>query len=120
MADSKKINSLLNIKNSPVFIFFGFQDFVLAPKVTDKANIFYQHFGANVKYICHANTAHPIPTDLPPDDSILARKRVDPGHKKFPYISNSGALDTAGEVLNHIIPPVTKVDKLNPRLFEWD
>ena len=93
---------------------------MLAPKVTDKANIFYQHFKADVKYVCHANTAHPIPVDLPPDESILARKRVLPGHKKFPYISNSGSIDAAGEVLKHILPPVKKVPSLKERTFDWE
>ena len=102
-----------------MLIYFGEKDKVLAPGVTEKANMFYEHFKADLKYVRNPDRNHSFPTDLPElcpkvksdpngeaslkTPAYKARKKVDPDHQRFPYINNSGQ-DTAGMVLNYLYP----------------
>ena len=96
-----------------MFIYFGAKDNVLAPRVTDRASAFYTCLGADLKYQVNPETAHPMPIDLPSeqDDKIFAkvpaRKKRPLDYQKFPFISNCG-VDSAGLLLNHIIPRLGK------------
>ena len=71
--ESAKIDNISNIKGKKVFIFFGEQDKVLAEGVTQKANDYYRHFGADVFYEVNPETTHPFPTDLPEIEGVQAR-----------------------------------------------
>ena len=90
-----------------------------------KANDFYKHFGADVKFELNALSAHPFPTDLPVSEdfkefkSILARRKVDPSNKRYPWINNCG-IDVAGKILNYILPKIDlKKPELESRSLEW-
>lgn len=105
-----------------MLIYFGEKDKVLAPGVTEKANMFYEHFKADIKYVRNQDRNHSFPTDLEelcPNDKdgeaslktpeYKARRKVEPDHQRFPYINNSGQ-DTAGMVLNYLYPALKQRD----------
>ena len=68
-----QIDSLNNIKDQKVFVFFGKKDRVPPPEIVDKLAKFYEKLGAKVKYQLNFETAHPFPTDLP--DYTLKEKK---------------------------------------------
>ena len=104
-----------NIENKKVYIQFGEKDKVLAPGVTEKANKFYEHFKADIKYVRDKDGGHTFTTDLSelcPEGGFSAveykaRKKVDDTKQKFPYIDNTG-FDTAGSLLNYLYPSLNQ------------
>ena len=89
----------------------------MAKGVTEKANIYYTHFGADIEYMRHPEASHSMLTDLPHHQDILARKIVPPNHFRSPWISNCG-FDLAGQMFRHVLPKLTG-HELNPRSLNW-
>ena len=73
----------------------------------DKAQGYYKHFGANIKYNNNLAAEHSFPTDL-------AANKNPCDFFGPPYINNCG-YDAAGDLLNHIVPGGMK----NQRNMNW-
>ena len=55
---NKMIDDLNNLKGSPVLIFKGVNDKVLAKGVTEKCKEYYRHFKANIQYFNDVRVDH--------------------------------------------------------------
>lgn len=112
-----KIDPVEGLKGAPVFIYFGEQDKVLAPKLTEKNRDLCKHFETDIRYHVQAGAAHPMPTDVEEKEGLVSTKKVAPSNPKFPFINNCG-INSAGMVLNHLY---TKLDgqELKPRVHDW-
>jgi len=86
------IDPTTNLNNAPVFIYSGERDKSVTPDYSNAQRLFYNEFGANVKFVSK-DTGHELPAIYSPNEGMNV--------SQLQY-------DMAGDILKHLTTNLSK------------
>lgn len=112
-ASTKKIDPVENLKGSKVFIFSGLKDSTVVPKVAQKGEEMYRHYGADVTTEYSISAIHTQPTNDPKQGSCTLS-----GSPYISYCKYDGAFHALNKLSSHS-PLKDPVSKVASNLFSY-